>query len=193
MNPNKRSLGAKTLLYPLPALLVGSYDDQGRPNLMLAAWGGICNSEPPCLSVSIRPGRHTHAAIMARQAFTVGIPSRKIIAEADYTGIASGKKNDKFKVTGLTPVRAEKVEAPYAAECPVVAECRLHRTLELGSHTLIVGEILDVKADEDILAPGGNYPDLAKFEPVGFDAGSRAYYLIGPQAGLAFKDGRKFL
>lgn len=193
MNPVKRSLGSQTLLYPLPALMVGSYDDQNRPNLMLAAWGGICNSAPPCLSVSIRPERHTHAAIKARQAFTVGIPSRQIVAEADYTGLASGQKQDKFAVTGLTPVKAEKVDAPYAAECPVVVECRLIKTLELGSHSLMVGEILDVKADEDILSPDGAYPDLARFEPILFDSGSRGYYLIGQKAGKAFKDGQKYL
>ena len=143
----KQSLGPKTLLFPTPVLMVGSYDQAGKPNLMNAAWGGICCSDPPCVTVSIRKARHSYDSIMFRKAFTVGITNEEHIVEADYVGMASGRNVDKFAVAGLTPVRSELVDAPYAAEFPVVLECRLLHTLELGIHTQFIGEILDVKAD----------------------------------------------
>ena len=102
----KKSLGAKTILYPTPVLIVGTYDAQGKANGMAAAWGGICCSRPPCVSVSLRAATYSHGCIVARQAFTVSVPSEKYVAEADYYGLASGRDVDKFAVTGLTPVRS---------------------------------------------------------------------------------------
>src|ERR1035438_5631375 len=116
--PMKKSLGAKTLLFPTPVLMVGSYDQAGKPNLMTAAWGGICCSDPPCVAVSLRKSRHSYDSIVERKAFTVGIANEAKMTEADYVGIASGRNSDKFAVTGLTPVRSELVDAPYAAEFP---------------------------------------------------------------------------
>ncbi len=99
----KKSLGARTLLFPTPVLMVGTFDGNGKPNLMNAAWGGICSSQPPCVSVSLRKARHSHAAIVERKAFTVGIASEEWMAEADYVGIVSGADVDKFVAAGLTP------------------------------------------------------------------------------------------
>ena len=116
----KRSLGAQPLLYPEPAFLVSTYDADGKPNVMTAAWGGICGSVPLSLSVCVRPERWTHDAILARKAFTVGIASESMLVAADFVGIVSGRRCDKFSLAGLTAIRAEKVDAPYVAECPVV-------------------------------------------------------------------------
>src|SRR6185369_14509711 len=127
----KKSVGAKTLLFPTPVLMVGTYDQAGKPNLMNAAWGGICCSEPPCVTVSLRKSRYSYDAIIERKAFTVGIACESRMTEADYLGIASGRDADKFAVTGLTPIRSELVDAPYAEEFPLVLECRLLHTLEL--------------------------------------------------------------
>ena len=140
----KQSLGSLPLLYPLPVFLVATYDAAGKPNVMNAAWGGICSSDPLSLAVSVRPERWTHDAILARKAFTVCIPSENIAVAADYAGIASGREHDKFPAAGFTPVKAEKVDAPYIAECPVVLECSLSQTVSLGVHTIMVGAILDV-------------------------------------------------
>lgn len=181
----KQSLGANTLLYPAPVLLVGTYDLEGKPNLMNAAWGGICNSQPPCIAVSIRKERHSYAAVVERKAFTIGIPSEAQVKEADYVGIVSGRKVDKFAVTGLTPVKSELVDAPYAAEIPFVLECRLLHTLDIGTHTLFVGEIVDVKADSAVLGADG-LPDILKIKPLVFDIAHRGYYGIGPLLGQAF-------
>ena len=128
----KRSVGAKTLLFPTPVLMVGTYDLDGKANLMNAAWGGICCSQPPCIAVSLRKATHSYAAIVERKAFTIGIVSEHMIKEADYIGIASGRDVDKFAATGLTPVKSELVDAPYAAEFPFVLECRLLQTLRLA-------------------------------------------------------------
>ncbi|MDL2307828.1 flavin reductase family protein, partial [Desulfovibrio sp. OttesenSCG-928-C06] len=122
---NKRSLGSHTLLYPQPALLVGTYDANGTPNLMMAAWGGICSSNPASVMVGIRKERWTYDALLEKKAFTVGIASEKMLAAADFTGIASGRNVNKFEQAGLTPVRGEMVDAPYADECPVILECKL--------------------------------------------------------------------
>jgi len=185
----KQSLGAKTLLFPTPVLLVGTYDREGKPNLMNAAWGGICCSQPPCVAISLRKATYSYAAIVERKAFTVGIPSETWMKEADYVGIASGRNVDKFAATGLTPVKSELVDAPYAAEFPVVLECRLLHTLEIGLHTQFVGEIMDVKADADVLGDDG-LPDILRIKPLVYDTGHRGYHGIGPFLGQAFSVGK---
>jgi flavin reductase (DIM6/NTAB) family NADH-FMN oxidoreductase RutF len=186
----KQSLGAKTLLFPTPVLLVGSYDQEGKPNLMNAAWGGICCSQPPCVAVSLRKATYSYAAIVERQAFTVGIPAEARMKEADYVGIVSGREVDKFAATGLTAVRSEAVDAPYAAELPLVLECRLLHTLEIGLHTQFVGEIIDVKADLAVLDDDG-LPDILKIKPLVFDTAHRGYHGIGPLLGKAFSVGKE--
>jgi flavin reductase (DIM6/NTAB) family NADH-FMN oxidoreductase RutF len=186
----KQSLGAKTLLFPTPVLLVGTYDHDGKPNLMNAAWGGICCSQPPCIAVSLRKATYSYGAIVERKAFTISIPSEAQMKEADYVGIASGRDVDKFAETGLTPVKSELVDAPYAAEAPVVLECRLLQTLEIGLHTQFVGEIIDVKADAAVLG-ADELPDILKIKPMVFDTAHRGYHGIGPVLGQAFSVGKQ--
>jgi len=186
----KKSLGAKTLLFPTPVLLVGTYDQDGKPNLMNAAWGGICCSQPPCIAVALRKATYSYAAIVGRQAFTIGIPSEAQMKEADYCGIASGRDVNKFVETGFTPIKSELVDAPYAAEIPFILECRLLHTLEIGLHTQFVGEIIDVKADPAVLGDDG-LPDILKIKPLVFDTAHRGYHGIGPFLGQAFSVGKK--
>ena len=159
----KKSIGARTVPAPAPVWVVGTYDAEGRPNVMTAAWAGICCSKPPCVTVSLRKNRYTYEAIVARGAFTISVPSRAHVKAADYVGIASGAKEDKFARTGLTAVRSDLVDAPYVGEFPLVMECRLQQTVEVGSHTQFIGEILDVKVDEDALGPDGR-PDGDRLE-----------------------------
>ena len=185
----KRSLGAKTLLFPTPVLMVGTYDHEGTPNLMNAAWGGICCSVPPCVAVSLRKATYSHAAIVERKAFTVGIACESRMVEADYVGIASGRDGDKFAATGLTPVRSELVDAPYAAEFPVVLECRLLHIVEIGLHTQFIGEIVDVKADQAVLGADG-LPDITKIRPLIYDTGHKGYHGVGSLLGQAFTVGK---
>lgn len=185
----KKSLGANTILYPTPVLLVGTYDTEGKPNIMTAAWGGICCSSPPCVAVSLRKATYSYWSIASQGAFTISIPSEKYVAEADYCGLVSGKRVDKFAETGLTPVRSTLVNAPYVGEFPIVLECRLLRQIELGLHTQFVGEILDVKADGDILDANGSV-NVEKLKPFFFAPESNGYYATGRRLGDAFSVGK---
>lgn len=187
---SKISLSARTLLYPTPAVLVGSYDGAGVANLMTAAWAGICCSRPPCVAVSLRAATYSHGNIVARKAFTVCVPSVSQVEVVDYAGIYSGREGDKLAALGLTAVKSELVDAPYIDECPVVLECRLAATHELGSHTQFVGEIRDVKADDSVLGERG-LPSVEKLRPLLYVPGSEAYYAVGEQVAKAFSVGRR--
>ena len=185
----KKSIGAKTILYPAPVLIVGTYDKNGKPNGMTAAWGGICCSSPPCVTVSLRKATYSYGSIVENKAFTLSIPSEKYVTEADYFGIVSGKNRDKFKATGLTPVKSELVNAPYIQEFPLVLECKLRHTLEIGLHTQFVGEILDVKADEAVLSDDGA-PNIKKINPIICAAFEQEYFGVGNKIGNAFSIGK---
>lgn len=187
----KKSLGAKTLLYPTPVMVVGTYDAEGRANAMTVAWGGIVCSKPPCVSVSIRASRASHANITARKAFTVSLPSQKHTAHADYFGIASGRDHDKFAQTSLTPVRSDLVDAPYVGEFPLVLECSVVGVHELGVHTLFIGEIVDVKVDEAMLTEDGRV-DIALLKPILYAMDPGSYYAIGELVGSAYSIGKGF-
>jgi flavin reductase (DIM6/NTAB) family NADH-FMN oxidoreductase RutF len=186
----KRSLGAKTLLFPTPVLLVGTYDQTGKANLMTAAWGGICCSQPPCVAVSLRKATYSYACIVERKAFTVGIACESRVMEADYVGMVSGRDTDKFARTKLTLVRSEIVDAPYADELPVILECRLLRAVEIGLHTQFIGEIIDVKADSDVIDDDGR-PDIMKIKPLIYDTSHKGYHSAGPLLAEAFSTGKK--
>jgi flavin reductase (DIM6/NTAB) family NADH-FMN oxidoreductase RutF len=186
----KKSLGAATLIYPTPVWIVGTYDGNGRPNVMTAAWGSVCCSKPPCVAVSLQKVRHSYEAIMQRRAFTISVPSQDQVKLADFFGMVSGKNVDKFAASGLTPVRSDLVDAPYPAEFPLVLECRVLHILEIGLHTQFVGEILDVKAEESIM--DGEQPDIAKLRPIIYAPGARTYHALGEFLGKGYVIGREF-
>jgi len=176
-------------LYPAPVVVVGTYDAAGKPNAAPASWAGICCSDPPCVAVSFRAATYTYTNIRQRKAFTLSIPSEDFVRQADYLGLVSGRDTDKFAAAKLTPVRSDRVDAPYVAEFPLVLECRLAHTFELGLHTQFVGEVLDVKADEAVLGPG-ELVDMLKLRPLVFAPDTHAYYGIGRFMGQAFSVGR---
>ena len=185
----KTDLGAKTILYPTPVLVVGTYDGKGNPNAMTAAWGGICCSDPPCVYVSVRKARLTYDNLMETKAYTVNIPGKKHAKEADYFGIASGKDEDKFTVTGLTPVKSDLVNAPYIDEFPLILECKVVQAIDLGAHTQFVGEVVNVKADSALLE--SDKPMIEQIMPLIFAPNSGNYYTIGEEIGKAFSIGKE--
>ena len=185
----KKSLGAKILIYPTPVFVVGTYDKEGKPNVMTASWGGICCSKPPCIAVSLRKATYTHGNILARKAFTISIPSEDHVRQADYFGLVSGRTVDKFAGTKLTPVRSELVDAPYVKEFSLVVECKLAHVIELGLHTQFVGEVMDVKAEDSVMAKGGLL-EITKVKPLMFAPDTQAYYGIGNFVGQAFSVGK---
>ena len=185
----KQSLGAKTILYPTPVVVVGTYDKQEKANMMTVGWVGICCSKPPCVAVSLRKATYTYSNIVERGAFTVNVPSEKHINETDYVGIASGKKVEKFSAAKLTPVKSDLVDAPYVNEFPLVLECKLFHTIEIGLHTQFIGEILDAKADDSVLVKG--VPDMKKVNPILLVPETWLYYGVGNYLGKAFSLGKK--
>lgn len=191
-HPAKKSLGARTLVFPAPAWVIGSYDPQKKPNVMTAAWGGICCSRPPCVGVALRQATYTHGNLIAKRAFTVNVPSEKFLKETDYFGMVSGRNTDKFAATGLTPLGSDLVDAPYVAEFPLVLECQVRHVNELGLHTLFVGEIMDVKADESVLGEDG-LPMVDKVRPLVYGPEVRTYHGLGPILGRAFAAGRDLI
>lgn len=186
----KRSFGAKTLIFPTPVWCVGSYDQSGTPNVMTIAWGGICCSDPPCVTISLRKATYTYGNIMERRAYTLSVPSVGHVREADYFGTVSGRSVNKFEATGLTAVGSELVDAPYVGEFPMVLECKVIHHYEIGLHTHFVGQILDVKIDEGMLGVDGK-PDCEKIEPLVYCPDVQRYHRVGEFVGKAFEIGRR--
>ena len=187
----KRSIGATTLVYPTPVFIIGTYDRDNKPNAMALAWGGICSSEPPSVAISVRKIRYTYDNLMERKAFTISVPSEKFVKETDYFGIVSGKNEDKFENSGLNPVPSRIVDAPYVDEFPLVLECRVTHVTDLGAHTQFVGEIKDVKVDEDCLDEKG-VPDVSRILPFWYSPSDHRYYAMGTNLGEAYRTGSEF-
>jgi len=186
----KKSFGPRTLVLPVPVWAVGTYDREGRPNVVTVAWGGLCCSIPPCITVSLRKATLSYANIMERKAFSVNVPSAGYFREVDYFGLVSGREQDKLCHAGLTPVRCRNVDAPYIDEFPLVLECRLLQTVEIGLHTAFIGEILDVMADEDVIGERG-FPEIEKVKPILYTPELHDYYGTGEFLGSAFQAGRE--
>ncbi|MDR0767348.1 MAG: flavin reductase family protein [Methanosarcinales archaeon] len=185
-----KSLGPAPAASPTPAWVVVSYDKTGRANAMTAAWGGIVNSNPPSVAVAVQPIRYSYENIIERRAFTVCIPSEKFAKETDYFGLASGKDEDKIAKAGLTAGRAEKVNAPYIKEFPMYLECKLTDRMNLGSHFVLIGQIVDVKADEEILDHKDSI-EIQKLKPIVYSPTDRSYYGVGDEIGKAFSIGKE--
>ena len=157
---------------------------------MVAAWGGICCSAPPCIAVSLRPATYTHRNITEQKAFTVNMPSAKYLREVDFFGTTSGIDTDKFAATRLTPVKSSIVNAPCIEEFPIILECRLMQTVHIGMHTQFIGEILDTKVDEGVMG-ADRKPDVTKILPLCYDHLRQEYYGTGALLGKAFSEGKK--
>lgn len=156
----RKNFGAKTYMYPMPVLIIATYDEEGRPDAMNAAWGGIAdyNQVALCLSESHKTTKN----ILARKAFTVSMADAAHVAECDYVGIVSANNvPDKFQRAGFHAVKSEFVDAPVIEELPMTLECRLNKVTEEG---LIIGDIVNVSADESILTDGKIDP--SKFTPI---------------------------
>jgi flavin reductase (DIM6/NTAB) family NADH-FMN oxidoreductase RutF len=172
-------------------LIIGTYGIDGKPNIMTAAWGGIASSKPPCISVSLREATLSYHNIQQTQAFTVNIPSEKYFKEADFVGMVSGRACNKFKETRLNPEKSKLVNAPIVKEFPYALECNLIKQVDLGLHTMFIGEIVGMVADSEALNPD-KLPDIEKVRPILFGSfGSMAYYNVGDKLGEAFSIGNQ--
>ncbi len=168
------------MLYPLPAVLIGCRDEEGRSNLMTAAWAGTICSDPVMVSVSIRRERYSHDIIERTGDFTVSLTTRKLTRAADYCGVRSGRDTDKFGDMKLTPLESLKISAPGVEESPVVLECRVKQILRLGSHDMFIAEVVNVSVDERYLDGRGRLA-LEKADLTAYSHGE--YFALGEKIG----------
>jgi flavin reductase (DIM6/NTAB) family NADH-FMN oxidoreductase RutF len=190
-NVMKVSLPAQTILLPSPVMIIGTYNPDGMPNIMNAAWGGIASSKPSSFSVSLREATLSYHNIIETEAFTVNIPSEKYLKESDFVGLVSGRDCDKFKAANLTPEKSKLVNAPIVKEFPYSLECKLLKQVDLGLHTMFIGEIVGMVADSEVLNQN-QLPDIEKVRPMLFGSfGNMAYYSIGSKLGAAFSVGNE--
>ena len=182
----RKNFGVKPAIYPMPVLIIGSFDENGTADAMNAAWGGI--SEEKEISICISEGHKTTKNILEAGCFTVSIPDVKNTVAADFVGIVSGNDTpDKIEKAGWTYEKSEIINAPLFNELPFALECKLI-SYDKDSCRL-VGEILNVSADESILTDGK--VDLNKFRPITYDPMNHDYIALGEKVGKAFSDGKK--
>ncbi|MBQ9108785.1 MAG: flavin reductase family protein [Oscillospiraceae bacterium] len=183
----RKNFGAKPWTYPQPVFIIGTYNEDGTPNAMNAAWGGI--TEEAELTMCISAEHKTTANILARRAFTVSMADAAHVVECDYVGIASGNEEpNKMEKAGFHTTRSEFVDAPLIDELAVALECRLISYDEESCR--LVGEIVNVCADQSVLDNQGNV-DPAKVRPIAFDPFNNTYLVLGEVVGQAFADGTK--
>lgn len=184
----KKNFGAKPFLYPMPVLIIGSYDENGTANAMNAAWG--CIADMNRIGIYVTHTHKTTANILARKAFTVSMADAAHVIEADYVGIASGNDTpDKLAKAGFHTTKSEFVDAPIIDELPMALECKLISFDEESE--LLIGEIVNVCADESILTDGKIDP--TKLDPITYDPVNHAYITLGKKVGNTFSDGKKLM
>ena len=184
----RKDLGSKTLLYPMPVLIIGTYDENGVANAMNAAWGGIYDYNQITISLG---GHVTTDNIRKTKAFTVSVATKKTIEASDYVGLVSqAKEPQKLVKARLHPFKSEKVNAPLFEEYPLTLECKLISLEgEMGEGGTLIGQIVNISVDESILTNGKI--DIKKLQPVTFDAANNKYLLIEEEVADAFKVGLK--
>ncbi|MCC8167732.1 MAG: flavin reductase family protein [Clostridiales bacterium] len=154
---SRRSFKPGNMLNPVPVVMVSCADAAGRANIITVAWTGTVCSDPPMLSVSIRPDRYSHHMIEETGEFVVNLVTEKLVRACDYCGVTSGRDVDKFIETRLTPADMEHVAVPGIAESPVCIGCKVVRKETLGSHDIFLAEIVEVSADEAYMDEAGRF------------------------------------
>lgn len=181
----RKNFGAKPWTYPQPVFILAAYGEDGTPNAMNAAWGGISDDRE--ISLCISAGHKTTADILARKAFTVSMATAAQVVPCDYVGIASGNNvPNKLEKAGWHTTKSEYVDAPLIDELPMAVECRL--VSYDPESCRLVGEIVNVSADESVLDAQGKI-DPDKLEPITFDPIHNTYHKLGEKVGNAFRDG----
>jgi len=163
------------MLYPLPAVMVSVADREGRTNIITVAWAGTICTNPPMVSISVRPSRYSHHMILETGGFVINLTTRALVRATDYCGVRSGRDVDKWKEAGLTPMRSDAVDAPCIAECPVNIECRVSQVIRLGSHDMFLANVEAVHAQEAYMDEKGRF-FLDRAQPVVYSHG--IYYAL---------------
>lgn len=183
----KRNLKPKAYIYPLPVLIIGTYDENGVPDAMNAAWGTVCDADK--VAICLADNHKTVKNLLKSKSFTVAVADVNNVIQADYVGVVSANNvQNKLDKTNWHIVKSEFVNAPVIEELPLVLECKL---ISYDTETEIcIGEVVNVSADEDILDVNGKV-DLNKFNPICYDCDGHGYYVLGEKVGQAFSDGVK--
>ena len=168
------------MLYPLPAVMVSLTDKEGNSNIITLAWAGTICTNPPMLSVSIRPERYSYKIIKETGEFVVNLTTKELAYATDYCGVKSGKDVDKFGKMRLTKLASEKINSVAIAESPVNIECKVRQIMELGSHSLFIADVVNVRVDSRYIDEKGRF-NLAKSELIAYSHGR--YYELGKELG----------
>ena len=171
---------AGNMLYPLPVVMVSMADRDGKFNIITIAWAGTVCTNPPMVSISVRPERFSYPILKETGEFVINLTTRELAYATDFCGVRSGREVDKFRTLRLTPLEADQVRAPLIAESPVNIECRVRQILPLGSHHMFLADVAAVHADEKYMDEKRKF-HLEKAEPIVYSHG--AYLCCGRQVG----------
>ncbi len=186
-----KSFGVKPYLFPMPAYMIGTYNEDGSVDVMMMAWGGICAED--MVALNLEESHKTVANLRARGAFTLAVPGISTLKESDFFGIASSNQTeDKFSCTGLHAAKSERVDAPVIEEYPLTLECTVVEMQEQPYGLRVLGRIENVLADESVLDEKGRI-DAAKLQTFVFDQMRHDYFAIGEKVGTAWKSGAALL
>ena len=187
----KKDLGVLQAVYPMPVLMIATYDENGKVDVMNAAWGNICS--PDKIALFIGEAHKTTKNIRKVKAFTVSLADKDHIDEADFFGIASGNDmEDKFERTGFTARKSDKVNAPIIEEFPLVVECELAEIVETENLHAVVGKIVNVSAEESVLDENGKV-DPSRLNALAFDNFQSGYYELGAKVAQAWSNGKRLM
>ena len=182
----RKNFGSQPWFYPLPVLIIATYNEDGTPDAMNAAWGGLYDSD--MVELCLSADHKTTKNIKARGAFTIGFADAANVIPSDYVGIVSGNKEPKkFEKSGFHATKSESVDAPVIDELPVTLECTFVKVTAEGN---IIGKIVNVSIDDRVLGDDGKL-DLTKFHPIAFEPVHSKYHVLGEAVGMAFVDGEK--
>lgn len=182
----KVKIGPTPMVWAHPTTLVGA-DVDGKPDFAAVAWTGVAASTPPAVSIALQHPRYSLKGIRQNQTFSVNIPSRDIVKETDYCGLISGAKTDKVKDCNFNVFYGKTTHAPLIKQCPINLECEVRHMLNMGSHMLVIGEVIETHVSEDCLTEG--QPDINKVKPFAFLPGK--YHAIGEAFADAFSIGKE--
>ena len=168
------------MLYPLPAVMVSVSDREGNDNIITVAWAGTICTNPPMVSISVRPERYSYHMIKETGEFVINLTNKNLAFATDYCGVKSGRDVDKFKEMHLTKEQAEKVKVPLIKESPVNIECQVRECKELGSHHMFLADVLAVHVDEAYMKENGKF-DLNAADLITYSHGE--YFLLGEKLG----------
>ena len=176
----RQSFKPGNMLYPVPAIMVTVADNTGKSNIFTVAWAGTICSDPPMVSISVRKSRFSHGLLKETGEFVINLTTKELAFATDYCGVKSGRDVDKWKDTGLTPVKSTVVDVPYIKESPVAIECKVTDVIELGTHDMFMAKVVAVTVDDTYMDENGKFW-FTKADPLAYSHGD--YFTLGEKVG----------